>query len=332
MKSQKVLVVGGAGYLGGHVVNYLLSQRIDVLVYDALIFERDYRKNVHFINGDVLDEELLSSTLEVYDPDSIIWLAARVGDGACAINPEYTMRINEGAVEWITRHFNKRIVFTSTCSVYGASDKILSENSPKNPLSIYAASKLQAEEHLFNNDNVIFRLGTLYGMSDEFSRIRMDLVVNVLSLKAILGEPLRIFGGNQWRPLLHVNDAAIAVAQAAIETDTKPILNSGIYNIARENLTIRQIAERIRNISISDFDVVINYSDIEFQDQRNYRVSSDRYKNSNAPVNFSRSVEDGALEIMSIIKQKRVKRPHSTNYNNHKFFEEVEQGGQAASL
>jgi nucleoside-diphosphate-sugar epimerase len=329
MKSQKVLVVGGAGYIGGAVVDHLLEKHIDVLVYDALVYERDYRKNVKFMFGDVLDTERLGSVLASFQPDSIIWLAAIVGDGACAANAELAIQVNEESVKWLADHFQKRIVFTSTCSVYGRNNELLDENAQKNPLSLYASTKLKAEDHLKDRESVIFRLGTLHGVSDQFSRIRMDLVVNVLSLKAMMGEDFKVFGGEQWRPLLHVKDAAIAVAHAAIETEDKQLLVAGTYNLAQSNMTIRDLAEKIKRVSIANKPITIHYLDLQFEDQRNYRVSAAHYESSNAPVRFSRSVEDGALEIMTLIKQGRIKNPYSPIFHNQRYIEEVAKNGRA---
>jgi nucleoside-diphosphate-sugar epimerase len=98
----------------------------------------------------------------------------------------------------------------STCSVYGAQDGMLTEESPTEPLSIYAATKLSAEEYLKDKNAIIFRLGTLFGVGDQFSRIRTDLVVNVMAARAYYEQRLKVFGGEQWRPLLHVKDAALA--------------------------------------------------------------------------------------------------------------------------
>ena len=112
MRNSKVLVVGGAGYIGGHVVDYLLDRCVDVLVYDSLVFERDYRKNARFAYGDVLDRDALSAVLDSYEPDSVVWLAAIVGDGACGVNPERTVAVNERSVKWLSQRFDGRIVFT----------------------------------------------------------------------------------------------------------------------------------------------------------------------------------------------------------------------------
>lgn len=323
MGKQKVMVVGGAGYIGGAVVDYLTYQGIDVLVYDNLFFERDYRKKTNFEFGDILDTDTLKKAIVNYGPDSIIWLAAMVGDGACSIDPELTIKTNQESVKWLSENYKKRIVFTSTCSVYGRNNSILDEKSPTNPLSLYASTKLNAEKYLQNNDAVIFRLGTLYGVSDEFSRIRMDLVINILASKAILGQPLKVFGGDQWRPLLHVKDAAIAISHASAKIDNIPLIEKGIYNLAKENMKIKQMAERIKETVPFYMDINIIYTDVDFEDQRNYRVSSNYYLKKNPLLKFKKTIEEGILEIMDLIKNGRIKNPASSIHSNYKYVREV---------
>ena len=132
---MNVLVVGGAGYVGGGIVDQLKSKH-SVTVYDSLIYEESYRKDVNFVNGDIRDTNKLLPLLD--QSDAVIWLAALVGDGACAINPKLTFEINSESVKFLVENFKKRIVFLSTCSVYGAQDGLLDENSSVNPLSEYA--------------------------------------------------------------------------------------------------------------------------------------------------------------------------------------------------
>ena len=196
-----ILVVGGAGYVGGGIVD-LLSKKHDVTVYDSLIYENSFRKDVNFIFGDIRDYKKLNPIFKKYD--AVVWLAALVGDGACAINPTLTHEINAETVSNLIKNFNGKIIFLSTCSVYGAQDGILNEDSSVNPLSEYASSKLIAEKYLKDSDAIIFRLGTLFGIGDQFSRIRLDLVVNILTTKALQDKKMSVFGGDQWRPLLHV--------------------------------------------------------------------------------------------------------------------------------
>ncbi|RPG61811.1 MAG: NAD-dependent epimerase/dehydratase family protein, partial [Flavobacteriaceae bacterium TMED238] len=128
---MNILVVGGAGYVGGGIVDKLKSKH-NVTVYDSLIYEESYRKDVNFVNGDIRDTHKLLPLLD--KSDAVIWLAALVGDGACAINPKLTFEINSESVKFLVENFKKRIVFLSTCSVYGAQDGLLDESSSVNPL------------------------------------------------------------------------------------------------------------------------------------------------------------------------------------------------------
>jgi nucleoside-diphosphate-sugar epimerase len=199
----RCLVVGGAGYLGGRVVDAALAAGYEVRVYDNLTYEDAYLRDVDFVFGDVRARTRLAQHL--IWADSVVWLAGIVGDGACALDPLATTEINYDAVTWLVDHFDGRIIFTSTCSVYGAQDGLLTEDSPTEPLSLYALSKLAAESHLSGRDALIFRLGTLYGLG---GRVRLDLVLNTFTARAVTDRRLRVFGGGQWRPLLHVQDAA----------------------------------------------------------------------------------------------------------------------------
>ena len=272
---MNVLVVGGAGYVGGGIVDKL-KQKHNVTVYDSLIYEESYRKDVNFVYGDIREKDKLLNLFE--NNDAVIWLAALVGDGACSINPELTFQINSESVKFLVDNFKKRIVFLSTCSVYGAQEGVLDENSSINPLSEYASSKVQAEEFLKNSNSIIFRLGTLFGISDEFSRIRLDLVVNILVTKALTEGKLTVFGGEQWRPLLHVNDVANAIDHT-IEQDV-----TGVFNLHYENFKILDIANAIIEKIPS---ATIETTPMKFQDARNYQVSSETvsYTHLTLPTN-----------------------------------------------
>ena len=305
---MKVLIVGGAGYVGGGIVD-LLSKENEVTVYDSLIYENSYRKNVDFIFGDVRDYKKINNILQQHD--AVIWLAALVGDGACAINPTLTHEINSETVKNLVKNFKGKIVFLSTCSVYGAQEGVLDESSEVNPLSEYASSKLIAEKYLADSDSIIFRLGTLFGIGDKFSRIRLDLVVNILTTKAYIDKKMSVFGGEQWRPLLHVIDVANAIAHT-LDTQT-----NGIFNLHYKNFKIIEIANEIKN-KISDAE--IETTPLPFQDARNYQVSSDKLKDA---TGFQATVDltQGINEMYELISSNRIKDINDPRYSNQNYLQ-----------
>ena len=305
---MKILVVGGAGYVGGGIVD-TLSKKNEITVYDSLIYESAFRKDVNFIYGDIRDYKKINSILNNFD--AVVWLAALVGDGACSINPTLTHEINSETVKNLVKNFNGKIIFLSTCSVYGAQEGVLDENSEVNPLSEYASSKLIAEKYLEESDAIIFRLGTLFGISDQFSRIRLDLVVNILTTKALVDKKMSVFGGDQWRPLLHVKDVANAI-EHNISSNTK-----GIFNLHYKNFKIIEIAEKIKEKIPG---VSIETTPLPFQDARNYQVSSDKLK---LETGFEASIEltQGIEEMYNLISSNRIKDINNPRYSNQNFLQ-----------
>lgn len=308
---MKVLVVGGAGYIGGATTDFLIEKGFQVRVYDCLLYEETYRKPVDFVYGDICQHEKLKKQLGW--ADAVVWLAALVGDGACALNPELSVQLNQNSVKWLTENFDKRIVFLSTCSVYGAQDGILNENSQTNPLSIYAATKLAAEEYLKEKNAIIFRLGTIFGVSDLFARIRLDLVVNVLTVRAALEGKLTVFGGEQFRPLLHVKDVAKAILENVANGST------GIFNLHRQNVRIVDLAYQVRNHFP---DAELTTTELKFQDARNYRVSSEKARNL-LEFDSSWSIDDGICEIKELIESNRLKDVNNPRYTNQAFLQKI---------
>lgn len=303
---SNTLVVGGAGYVGGCLVDSLRKYQHSITVYDNLIYENHFLKSVPFVFGDVRDREKLSSILPKFD--TVIWLAGIVGDGACAIDPFLTQSINEDSVKWLVDNYSGKIIFPSTCSVYGINDDLIDETATLNPISIYAKTKLAAEQYIVNNAEkyLIFRLGTLFGLGDEYSRIRLDLVVNLLAKKAALGELLTVFGGQQWRPLLHVKDTATAIIYAIGNHIT------GLYNLSCKNYMIKEIAQEIADILKN---VDIKYVDSKFEDLRNYRVSCKKFEKLGWTPSYT--LKEGIVEIYQTIKDGRLKDTESVLYSNH---------------
>jgi nucleoside-diphosphate-sugar epimerase len=306
---MNILIVGGAGYVGGHLTDLLKNTENEIIVYDNLLYENQFLKDVRFVFGDVRDYKKIQKYFDW--ADAIVWIAALVGDGACSINPYITNQVNFESVKNLTNNFNGKIIFFSTCSVYGAQDDILDENSNTDPLSVYASTKLSAEKLLLKKNSLIFRLGTLFGVGDIFSRIRMDLVVNVLTTKAITEKKLTVFGGRQFRPLIHVKDAARMIMEAIKSEKT------GIYNLHSENVKIIDLAERVR----SKFkNITVEKVNIKFQDARNYRINGDKLK-KDFKFRPKYSVEDGINEIKQLILEKRIKDINDPRYTNQKYLE-----------
>lgn len=307
---KKVLIVGGAGYVGGGTIDFLTEAGYELRVYDNLLYEDSYRKPVEFIFGDVRDTEKIKPHLDW--ADVVVWLAALVGDGACQLNPALTVAINQKSVKWLSENYDGRIIFTSTCSVYGAQDRELAEESNTNPLSLYAITKLKAESYLGDKNAIIFRLGTLFGVSDTYARIRMDLVVNILTARAYSLKKIEVFGGDQYRPLLHVNDVARAIL-TTMESDI-----TGVYNLRRRNIKIIDLAWMVQ----THFpDTKVESTEMPFQDTRNYRVSTEKIKKA-FEFHPAFSIDKGIEEIKELVESGRIKNINNNRFSNQHYLEE----------
>lgn len=254
-----------------------------------------FLKKTNFIFGDIRDTKKLGRIINEFD--AVIWLAAMVGDAACAVNKELTNNVNFESVKWLVDNYQGKIIFMSTCSVYGMNSNLLDETSKTNPLTEYARTKLEAENYIKKNkrDYLIFRLGTLYGIGDNRNRLRFDPVVNILTLKAVYGEPLTVFGGQQWRPILHVKDVAHAV-QFGIQNDI-----TGCYNLSERNVVIADLAKMIAEIVPN---TQITYSEIKSEDLRDYKVKNDLILSKEWKPIFS--LKDGINELVEVIRSHRV--------------------------
>ena len=333
---KNVLVTGGAGYIGDCVVENLLDAGANVVVVDNLMYGGSYmRRHIQpssfrkplnaakgagtltFVGGDITTDKI-RSLIENYTWDAVVHLAAIVGDGACAAKPELTLAVNEMATKEIAQMCsdkNIKMVFASTCSVYGANNDMLDEESPTNPLSLYAGTKLAAEKYVKEVPNhKIFRLGTVFGVSTEFARLRCDLVANVLTYKAVSGEALTVFGGDQWRPLIHVRDVGRVFAMAAL--DDKP---SGTYILSGGNFTIKNVALLIKKLVAPD--VQVNITDMKFEDQRNYKVSSAKAESVGYVTQMT--LIDGIQEMRDIVVEGRIANVWSPAFHNAEYLKGV---------
>jgi nucleoside-diphosphate-sugar epimerase len=318
---ERVLVLGGAGYLGSTLVPILLSRGYRVRVLDRLLFGAEsldgLRGNPYFelMVGDVRDIEAVVAA--VRDCDAVIDLAAIVGDPACAVNQQLSLEVNRAATRMLVDickgYGISRFVFASTCSVYGASDYLVDELTPPAPISVYAETKVASEQLLKDAASptfqpVILRLGTLFGLS---LRPRFDLVVNLLTARAATTQKITIFNGEQWRPFLHVYDAARAFV-LALEADPN-IVSGEIFNVGDYALNMRlsEVSDKIA-MALPSLEVEL----VENGDKRNYRASFDKV-HTRLGFRCEKTVEFGISEILHAIETHQISDFTAARFNNH---------------
>lgn len=291
---DKVLITGGAGYLGSTLATKLLSKGFKVRIMDNFLYGKQSiqhlirNPNFETVEGDVRDMRMLVKALN--DSNFVIHLASIVGDQAGDLEPKTTIEINylsTRALAGLCKIYGKKLLFASTCSVYGDSlNGVAVEDQPvdlSKPLSLYGETKLRSERAIEEElkDHVIFRLGTLFGLS---YRMRFDLAINMFIAKAIKNEIISVYGGEQFRPFIHVSDAADAFIKALTE-DWK-----GILNVAWRNWKIKEVATYICDF----FGVKLNISE-KVVDKRNYKVSIEKVNNLGFVA--KRTIDDAISEI-----------------------------------
>jgi nucleoside-diphosphate-sugar epimerase len=294
---KKVLITGGAGYLGSVLTEVLLNKGYQVTVLDNLSYKQtsvapfSYNKNFNFILGDVRNENILKQLVK--DHDIIIPLAAIVGMPACKLNPELTVQVNYEQVKQIAHWASKDqiVLLPNTNSQYGSSTDIITEDSSFKPLSLYAETKCNAEKALLDSGNgIALRLATVFGMS---YRMRMDLLVNDFVYKAATDGYLVLFESHFIRNYIHIRDIANTFL-FMIENYEKCNNNAFNVGLSSANLNKLQLAETIQKY-IPDLVIVQN----EFKqdaDQRNYLVSNLKLESQGWSPTFT--LEDGIQELI----------------------------------
>jgi nucleoside-diphosphate-sugar epimerase len=324
---NKVLVIGGAGYIGSSLVEKLLNLGLQVSVLDAMHYGEETlshvagHPNLTIIREDFRHIEAL--TRAVSGVGSVIHLGGLVGDPACAVDTDLTVDVNVTATKVIGEIAKargvRRFIFASSCSVYGACDEVVNEEAHFNPQSLYARSKVASEavlESLNDRDFAVtcLRFATIYGIS---GRTRFDLVVNLLCAKAVRDGAITVFGADQWRPFVHVED----VAQAITMTLRSPIdLVAGeVFNVGSDaqNYTLGDVAEFI-NRQAPDAEIV---SDDTFVDKRNYRVSFEKIR-SRLGFEPAWTLERGIAQVLAIVRSNQVGHYSLPTYSNVLYLKE----------
>jgi len=318
-----ILIIGGAGYIGSVLSRKLLQQGYSVRILDTLLYGQDSiaelmgHPRFTLVEGDSRDVSTVFKAM--LDMDAVVHLGELVGDPACALDERLTLEINLAATRMVAEAAQgcgvKRFIYSSSCSVYGYSSDILDERSTLNPVSLYARAKIGSERTLLelNGPNfhpVILRFATVYGLSP---RPRFDLVVNVLAAKAVSDGEITIFGGEQWRPFVHVAD----VAQAITLCLTAPLVNvkARIFNVGKDeqNYTISQVGQLVQRVVPEA--KLTNQGDS--QDQRSYYVSFARIRHE---LGFKPrfTVEDGINEIATEVRKGNIKDYQERRFSNYK--------------
>jgi nucleoside-diphosphate-sugar epimerase len=291
---------------------------LDALLYgDAAIRDLYDHDRFDFVKGDSRNVESVVRAMS--GMDAVVHLGEIVGDPATALDEKLTKEINLAAtrlVAGVAKGYGaRRFVYASSCSVYGTSDEILSEQSVLNPVSLYARTKVGAENALLSLNGpdfhpVILRLATVYGVSP---RPRFDLVVNLLTAKAVCDGEITIFGGDQWRPFVHVADAGRAIVRC-LEAPLDNIKGQ-VFNVGsdEQNYTITQVGELIQRL-IPEAKVIHRGDNV---DKRNYHVSFAKIRRE---LGFEphQTVEDSVRETGAALREGRIGDYRDKCYSNYK--------------
>lgn len=293
---MKILITGGAGYIGTTLVPLLLERGYKVTVIDNMMFGGNpiipfFRyPNFSFINGDIRDKDLMKNAIR--DKDIIIHLAAIVGYPACRKNPELAESVNIGATKILSSLVSKDqvILYGSTGSNYGEVEEICTEETPLNPLSLYGQTKTFAEQYLLdNNTTIAYRFATAFGVAP---RLRLDLLINDFTYKAVSQGYLVVYEGHFMRTFIHVYDMARSWVFAI---DNVEKIKNSVYNVGSDgmNYSKKEICELIEKGTGAYF----HYADIDGDpDKRNYVVSYDKINKLGFETTIT--VEEGIDELV----------------------------------
>lgn len=326
-EDQPILVTGGGGYIGTQVVDELLKagkkiRVLDTFYYDPQVFEAAKYKGVEIITGDVTD--LFTLTKAMNNVQAVVHLAGIVGDPASSLDDQLTRQLNIVTTRMVREQVKafgiNRLVFASSCSVYGASDQKVNESSQLKPVSLYAQTKIDAEGELLADPADIFhpiilRFATVFGHS---LRMRFDLVVNLFTAQAYNNGVITVKGSGQWRPFIHVKDIAraiVMVLNAPIEKVSRQIFNVGDNQL---NTTIGELAQLVEKVVVIDRrgqQIKVTVDD-SLDDKRNYHVSFDKIFNQ-LGFKAETTLEKGITEMADHFKVKDYPKPFTDKvYSN----------------
>tara|TARA_Y100001958_G_C21179023_1_gene509266 strand:- start:359 stop:1339 length:981 start_codon:yes stop_codon:yes gene_type:complete len=314
---KKILVTGGAGYVGSALVPKLIERGYQVTVYDLMIYGENViekNKNLIMIKGDIRDQKLLEESLT--NQDIVIHLACISNDPSFELNPSLGKSINLDSFEPLVKISKQKkvrqFIYASSSSVYGIKEeKNVDESMSLEPLTDYSKFKAECEKILdmYGDDSFTvtsLRPATVCGYA---RRQRLDVIVNILTNFAYHKKEIQIFGGKQLRPNIHIDDMVRAYLEI-IEADKKRI-NKEIFNVGSTNHSILEIAEMVKK----NIDPNVVLKKIETKDTRSYHISSEKIKDI---IGFETklTIEDAVQDLKSAFEKKLL----INTFNNELFF------------
>ena len=319
---NKILVTGGAGYVGSQLVPDLLNRGyevrvLDMFIFDDHVFEAVNNNNLELVRGDIRNRKDVDRCMR--DIDCVIHLAAISNDASCELDQKLTKEVNCDAVAYLLKKAKeqgvRRFIFPSSASVYGVKEEDnVTEDSSLDPLTIYAKSKVEGEKLVLSHDSHDFtttsiRAATLCGYS---RRQRLDLTVNILTHHAVCRGKIKVFGGEQKRPNTNIHDI-ISIYNLMLQA-SKEKIGGKAFNAGFENYKIIEIANIVKKSVSSYADIEIN----PMTDYRSYHISSGKICEE---LGFRPryAITDAIRELEAAFKNNMIPEPESSKYYNVKY-------------
>jgi nucleoside-diphosphate-sugar epimerase len=322
---MRILITGGAGYVGSTLAPMLLGEGHKVRVLDSLMHGGRSLLGVwahpefEFVGGDIRDAELLRKA--VAGVDAVVHLAAIVGDPACSRQPDLARAVNLDAslalLAECKRASVKRLIFASTCSNYGKMQdpsQLVTETTELRPVSLYAETKVAFENAILDPGQTkgicttALRCATVFGVSP---RMRFDLTVNEFTMEMMTKKHLSVFGEQFWRPYVHVRDLGRAIRNV-LEQPTERVCNS-VFNVGSTEQNFRKL-DIVELIKPYAPDAIVEYVK-KTEDPRDYRVCFDKI-HQQLGFEISRTVADGIREVASLVNNKIIQDFAGAEYRN----------------
>lgn len=322
---SKILVTGGAGYIGSMLIPHLIERRHKVVVVDSLLFKGSYplenykHKNYQFVKADLRDEGFIEHIIQGGKFGAIIHLAALVGEPLCKSEPELAKEINLNVTKSLadlSEKFNiSKFIFASTCSNYGIStDELANEESLLKSLSLYSETKIQAENYILGRTNgklhpTILRFATVFGVSP---RMRFDLLINELVRDAFVKKEILLYNPRAWRPFVHISDVVRAIEQTV--SASPELTKRQVFNVGGTDSNIRKggVAKIIKEFLP---DTNIGMFEGKNADPRNYRVSFKKIKDT-LRYSTHTTIRKGIRDIVDALSSSTFDDPCDDIYSN----------------